>query len=124
MGPGPRRATRRPAYTEAKGRFRDQLLAAADRAIPGLSDAVVYADVATPYTVQRYTAVTDGTSYGIAATRDQMITSRPAPKTHIPGLFLVGASTRSGHGITGVMHGGIATATAVLGRSAVTAART
>jgi all-trans-retinol 13,14-reductase len=49
---------------------------------------------------------------------------RPAPKTHIPGLFLVGASTRSGHGITGVMHGGIATATAVLGRSAVTAART
>jgi phytoene desaturase len=112
------------AYTEAKDQFRDQLLAAADRAIPGLSDAVVYADVATPFTVQRYTAVTDGTSYGIAATPDQMMNGRPAPKTHIPGLFLVGASTRSGHGITGVMQGGIATATAVLGRSAVTAART
>ena len=61
---------------------------------------------------------------GIAATPDQMMTGRPATKTHIPGLLRVGASTRSGHGITGVMHGGIATATAVLGRSAVTAART
>jgi phytoene dehydrogenase-like protein len=41
----------------------------------------------------------------------------------VPGLFLVGASTRSGHGITGVMAGGIATASAILGTSAVAAAQ-
>jgi hypothetical protein len=54
---------------------------------------------------------------------------RPAPRAtgppvNDPRLFLVVASTRSGHGITGVMHGRIATATAVFGRSAVTAACT
>jgi phytoene dehydrogenase-like protein len=111
------------AYARAKGRFRDQLVAAADRAIPGFSSSVVYDFVASPYTFQRYTGVTDGCSYGIAATPDQMVMGRPAPRTAIPGLFLAGSSTRSGHGIAGTMAGGVATASAVLGSSAVAAAR-
>lgn len=109
------------AYQEAKDRLRDRMLGAADRAIPGLSDAVVYVDLATPYTEERYMGVTDGTSYGIAATPDQTVFGRPGPKTPIGGLFLAGASTRRGHGITGTMAGGIDTATAVLGRPAIAA---
>ena len=39
---------------------------------------------------------------------------RLGPGTEVPGLFLTGASTPSGAGISGVMSGGIATASAVL----------
>jgi all-trans-retinol 13,14-reductase len=106
------------AYQSAKQTLLQTLLNSADRGIPGLSDAVIYADLATPYTDSRYTGVTDGTSYGIAATPGQMAWRRPGPKTHLPGLFLAGASTRSHHGITGTMASGIDAATAVLGRSA------
>ena len=111
------------AYAEAKERLRAQLLAAAERALPGLSDSIALDFLATPSTVERYTGVTGGTSYGIAATPDQMATGRPAPKTPIRGLFLAGASTRAGHGITGALSGGVATASAVLGSPAVAAAR-
>lgn len=111
------------AYAAAKRAFRDQMLAGAERVLPGLSSAVAFEEVATPYTFSRYMGTSDGTSYGIALTADQMVLNRPAAKTHIRGLFLVGASTRAGHGITGVMAGGVQAATAVLGSSAVHAVR-
>jgi phytoene dehydrogenase-like protein len=107
------------AYAAAKRAFRDQMMAGADRVLPGLSSAVVFEDVATPYTFSRYMGTTDGTSYGIALTADQLARNRPAAKTPIRGLFLVGASTRAGHGIFGVIAGGVQTATAVLGAPAV-----
>jgi phytoene dehydrogenase-like protein len=110
-------------YAAAKDRFRTAMLRAAERAIPGIGESIAFDMVATPYTVQRRTGVTDGVAYGIAATPDQMVMGRPGPRTPVPGLFLVGASTRSGHGITGVMAGGIATASAILGTSAVAAAQ-
>jgi phytoene dehydrogenase-like protein len=55
---------------------------------------------------QRYLRNSGGTSYGIAATPDQSLLRRPGPTTGIPGLYLAGASTRTGHGITGVALGG------------------
>ncbi len=111
------------AYQAAKRGFRDQLMAAADRAVPGLSSSVIFEEVATPLTFSRYLGTTDGTGYGIAMTADQSVNKRPAPKTPIRGLFLVGASARAGHGITGVMTGGVQTATAVLGSPAADAVR-
>ena len=111
------------AYAAAKRAFRDQMMTGADRVLPGLSSAVVFEEVATPYTFSRYMGTTDGTSYGIALTADQLARNRPAAKTPIRGLFLVGASTRAGHGIGGVMIGGVQTATAVLGSAAVDAVR-
>jgi phytoene dehydrogenase-like protein len=111
------------AYGAAKDAVRERMLRAADRALPGLSESVVYADLATPYTDERFIGVTDGTAYGIAAIPDQMLLGRPGPRTHVGGLFLAGASTRAGHGITGTMAGGIAAASAVLGRPAVAAVR-
>jgi phytoene dehydrogenase-like protein len=111
------------AYAAAKRAFRDQLMAGADRVLPDISSAVVFDEVATPYTFSRYLGTTDGTSYGIALTADQMALNRPTAKTHLRGLFLVGASTRAGHGIAPVMAGGVETATAVLGSSSVEAVR-
>jgi all-trans-retinol 13,14-reductase len=111
------------SYQAAKRQLRDRLFATAERALPGLEEAVVFDEVATPYTFHRYMGVTDGTSYGIASTPDQVGLRRPGPKTSIRGLYLAGASTRSGHGIGGAMAGGIDAASAVLGRSAVSEAR-
>jgi phytoene dehydrogenase-like protein len=111
------------AYAAAKRAFRDQLMTGADRVLPGLSSSVIVEEVATPYTFSRYIGTTDGTSYGIALTADQIARHRPAAKTHVRGLFLVGASTRAGHGISGMIVGGVQAATAVLGSPAVDAVR-
>jgi len=58
---------------------------------------------------------TGGTSYGIAGTPAQMGLGRPGPRTRIDGPFLVGASTRSVHGVTHAMLGGVEAASAILG---------
>jgi hypothetical protein len=67
-------------------------------------------------TQTRYTASTDGSSYGIELATDQFGPLRPDVRTEVEGLYLSGVSTRSGHGIVGAMTGGLATASAILGR--------
>ncbi len=69
------------AYRAKKDGLSRRMLKTADRAVPGLSDSLVYADLSTPYTDLRYMGVTDGTSYGIAATPDQVLWNRPGPAT-------------------------------------------
>lgn len=103
------------AYARRKREARDALLAAAERAIPGLTAAIAYEETASPRTWERYVHNSGGTSYGIAATPDQFLLRRPGPKTPIPGLFLAGASTRTAHGITGVAIGGMEAAAVVAG---------
>jgi len=103
-------------YRWAKEEVTRRVLAAAERAIPGLSRHVVYREAATPLTHTRFTGSTGGTSYGIAATPAQFLAGRPAASTAIAGLYLAGASTRSGHGIIGAMRSGVAAAGCVLGR--------
>ena len=112
-----------PRYQERKHQLRDRLVAAAERAIPGLAEAIAYEEAATPISLERHLGSSGGTSYGIAATPRQFGIPRPGPRTPIDGLFLAGASTRSGHGITGTMFGGVEAASAVLGRSALKAAK-
>lgn len=104
-----------PAYLEAKAGFERQMLATAERALPGISDDVVFSEVATPITHRRYTRSTDGTSYGIALTPTQFLNGRPPARTEVEGLFLCGASCRTGHGIGGVTMSGLVAASEVLG---------
>ncbi len=110
--------TRGPRYQERKRQLRDRAVRSAERAIPGISDVIAYEEAATPITLERYLRSTGGTSYGIAATPRQFGIGRPGPRTPIPGLFLTGASTRSAHGITGTMFGGVETASAIIGARA------
>ena len=77
------------------------MLAAAESVFPGLGHHVVFQELATPLTHARYTSSTGGTSYGIAATPDQFLWRRPGPKTEISGLYLCGAGTHPGGGVTG-----------------------
>lgn len=109
------RYRRNEVYRSRKAMVRDRLLAVADRAVPGLTDAIVHAEEATPVTHERFTWSTGGTSYGIACTPEQFLLNRPSVTTAVDGLFLAGASTIGAHGIAAVMAGGLMTASAVAG---------
>ncbi len=103
------------AYRARKQEVRDLLIARAERVIPGLEASIVHEECATPVTHERFVRSTGGTSYGIAATPEQFGLNRPGYTTALPGLFLVGASTTTGHGIGGALAGGPRCAKAVLG---------
>ena len=108
---------RDPEYRRLKAELGERLIRSAERVIPGLADHVDWQETATPVTQERFTHSTGGTSYGIEFATDQMGPLRIGPGTELPGLFLCGASTPSGHGIGSVMRGGVAAASAVLGRN-------
>jgi phytoene dehydrogenase-like protein len=103
-------------YRRAKDEFARRMIAAAERVLPGLSRQIDFLEVATPLTHARFTGSTGGTSYGIALTPEQFLGKRPSARTEIDGLYLCGASTRTGHGIAGVMASGVMAAAAVDGR--------
>jgi phytoene desaturase len=109
---------RSEAYCLVKEQVTRRVLAQAERVIPGLSQHIVYREAATPLTHTRFTGSTGGTSYGIAATPAQFLAQRPGAATPIAGLYLAGASTRSGHGIIGAMSSGMEAAQRVLARRA------
>ena len=105
---------RDPEYRRRKREVMDQMIATAERVLPGISEHIDWKEAASPVTQERFTRSTGGTSYGIALSTDQVGPFRMGPATEIPGLFLCGASTPSGPGISGVMRGGVAAAGAVL----------
>ena len=107
---------RKQEYRSFKDRLTDVMVEAAERVIPGIKEHIVWKEAATPITQERYTLSTGGTSYGIELALDQFGPSRPSPQTEVSGLYLAGASTVFGHGIAGVMRGGVGCAGAVLGR--------
>ena len=103
-----------PAYLERKQEYADGLIRAASKKFPWLADEIDFMEVATPLTHTRFTSSTGGTSYGIASTPDQMLGRRPGCKTEVKGLYLAGASLRTGHGIAGVALSGAAVARQLL----------
>jgi phytoene dehydrogenase-like protein len=110
------RYSRQPGYREAKDRITEQLIDGAEGVLGELRSHILWKEAATPMTQTRYTASTDGSSYGIELATDQFGPLRPDCGTPVEGLYLGGVSTRSGHGIVGAMTGGLASASAVLGR--------
>lgn len=110
-------------YCAVKHRLATQLIAEAEKVIPGLSSHIVFRETATPMTHSRYVESSGGTSYGISAIPSQFLDKRPGVRTPIRGLLLAGASTRAGHGIAGAMMSGVHAAGAVLGRMPLRGAR-
>jgi all-trans-retinol 13,14-reductase len=115
------RYRRDAAYAEHKQAIEDQLVARLDHLFPGAAERVTYRESATPITHLRFTGATGGTGYGIACTPGQFMGNRPGYRTPLPGLYLAGASTRSGHGIVGAMMSGRACAARVLQETAKSA---
>jgi all-trans-retinol 13,14-reductase len=111
---GSNRYHRDPIYRARKAALIEQLLGAAEQVLPGISEHVVWQEAATPLTQERFTHSTGGTSYGIEAATDQIGPLRPGAETAVPGLYLCGASTASGHGIANVLRSGVVAAGAIL----------
>ena len=109
------RYRRSEGYQWAKRQLTDRLLDQAERVLPGLRRDIVYQEVATPMTHTRFTGSSGGTSYGLALTPAQFLHRRPGPTTEIRGLYLCGASLRTGHGIAGAMMSGLFAAAQVVG---------
>jgi len=107
---------RDPEYRRRKQALADHLIEVSEQLIPGLREHVVWQEAATPVSQERFTLSTGGTSYGIEMSCSQAGPMRVGPRTEIEGLFLCGASTPSGPGISGVLRGGVAAAGEVLGR--------
>jgi phytoene dehydrogenase-like protein len=105
---------RDPDYRREKSAFTERLLSVAEQVIPGIRDHIDWKEAATPVTQERFTRSTGGTSYGVEFATDQMGPFRMGPETEIQGLFLCGASTPSGHGISQVLRSGVIAAGAVL----------
>lgn len=108
------RYRRHPLYLQRKREYGERLLQSAALLDPGLADRIEYLEVATPLTHSRYTGASGGTGYGLAATPRQMLWRRPGTRTAIRGLYLCGASCRSGHGIVGAALSGLFAAAAIL----------
>jgi all-trans-retinol 13,14-reductase len=100
-------------YQDRKARLQDELIARLEGVFPGTRDRICFAESATPVTHSRYTRATGGTGYGIACTPEQFLGRRPGFRGPVEGLFLCGASTRSGHGIVGAMSSGYLSASRV-----------
>jgi phytoene dehydrogenase-like protein len=106
---------RDPEYRRRKEALMEELLETAATLIPELRDHVHWREAATPVTQERFTHSTGGTSYGIEYATDQMGPARIGYATEVPGLFLCGASTPAGHGISNVMFSGLRAAEAASG---------
>jgi prolycopene isomerase len=102
-------------WEQAKPRYTELMLQAAERALPGYREAITFADSATPATFQRYTLAADGAAYGWENTPDQTVPKRLDYRTPIEGLFLTGHWTHPGTGSIRCLLSGAQTAAAVQG---------
>ena len=86
---------RNPEYLRIKNEAADQLIARADRLIPGLVDSIVVKEIGTPLTNYRYGLNPAGSIYGREQTVANMMDRRSA-RTSVPNLFLTGAWVNGG----------------------------
>jgi phytoene dehydrogenase-like protein len=103
-----------PRYLSRTHHVRDQMIRTAEHVIPGLRQAIVREETATPVAQERLMRTTGGTSYGPAFTPRQTWT-RLGPTSPVEGLFHAGAGVRPSHGVLGTLMGGLAAASAVSG---------
>jgi len=95
---------RNERYVAKKQALQDGMVRRLDARFPGLADHVVFKESTTPFSHHRFTH--GGTAYGLAASADQFMRSRPGLTGPVDGLLMCGHSTRTGHGIAGAMLGG------------------
>jgi all-trans-retinol 13,14-reductase len=88
--------TRGKEYTELKEALADKLIASAEKIIPQLSKHIVYKDIATPLTYERYTLNSEGASHGWFPAPGAKMRSQ---KTPFKNLYQAGHWTFPGCGI-------------------------
>ncbi len=92
-----------------KASIEQDMRAHAERLLPGINQCVLYREVATPRTFERYTANSHGAIYGWAKDTQHVFNSF-TPQTPIKGLYLAGHWTVGVHGVYGSFISGVAVA--------------
>lgn len=108
-------ARQQSRWSDIKGQRMEELLSRAERRLPGLRSSLLFAEPATPRTMERYTRNAGGAIYGFDVSPSQVGPGRLDNRTPLPGLYLAGHWTRPGGGVTGVIRSGLRTARLVLG---------
>ena len=98
---------RNPRYLALKDQVEQALLARAERILPGLGASIVYKETSTPLTNVRYSLNPSGAIYGFAQTVEQTVAGRLPARTPIENLFLAGAWTNPGGGMSAAMLSGV-----------------
>jgi prolycopene isomerase len=104
------------AYREMKARELDRLIAVLEKRFPGFGQGVLYAEVATPRTIERYTMKNGGAVAGPKQALGQHMFKRLHTRTEWDNLFCCGESTVMGTGTPTVTTSGLAAANAVLSK--------
>lgn len=102
------------AYEARRAAYVERMLAAAERAIPGLRQAVHLCLPGTPVTFERFTRRPQGMVGGFA--QESLFAAR-GPVTGLPGVWLVGDSIFPGQSTAGVTVGAMRVAGDLLARN-------
>ncbi|MFP2927248.1 phytoene desaturase family protein [Pyxidicoccus sp. 3LG] len=101
-------------YRKLKEEAGEALLSRAERLLPGLRESIVFKEVSTPLTNVRYSLNPGGAICGFEQSMGQVYAGRPSLRSCIENLFLTGAWTTFGGGMSAAMYSG-----AEVGRLAV-----
>ncbi|MFF5075705.1 2Fe-2S iron-sulfur cluster-binding protein [Actinoplanes sp. NPDC000266] len=105
---------KRPESYEAfKAEAARRLIDRLDVQWPGIKDAIVYAEAATPLTYENYQHSVRGSFYGLPATPARLRSGLAGCRTPVKGLFVAGQDAW-GPGVNAALAGGIMAANAVL----------
>jgi phytoene dehydrogenase-like protein len=96
----------REGWDAIKDRRADQVVAQLERSFPRLSSSIVHRQVLSPLDLERVLGITGGHALHGEMTPDQLLFMRPVRgwadyRTPIDGLYLCGAGTHPGGGVTG-----------------------
>ncbi|WP_234807361.1 phytoene desaturase family protein [Mycolicibacter senuensis] len=107
---------RRGSYREVKEIITSGLLQRIEQVYPGAAAKVVWSELGTPATQERFTHASGGNAFGLETRLSQVGPFRPGASTPVRGLFLAGTSTAWGPGTEGAMLSGLHAASAISGR--------
>jgi phytoene desaturase len=103
------------SWKQAKQKYMDEMLALADRYIPGLKSQVLFIEGGTPATMRRYSQNYQGAAYGWNMSPNQTGPLRISNSAPVRGLYFSGHWTSPGGGVYGVSVSGMQAAQSILG---------
>lgn len=103
-----------PIYKKMKEEEEERLLNVLEKRFKGFKNSVIYKEVSTPLTIEKYTMKNNGSVAGPIQSMGQHMLKRQHIKTDFKNLYCCGESTTLGTGTPTVTVSGIAAANAVL----------
>lgn len=105
---------RSPAYYRMKEEEAERMLGLVERRFPGFRAGILFSELGSPSTVERYLLKNGGAVAGPKQCMGQELMRRQAAATFLPGLYMCGESTVMGTGSPAVTISGISAADLIL----------